>query len=256
MAESKITGFEMVDVSAVDFSVGAMEKFPTLFKGAVWKTWDRLHNACIKNTFFKNPTYLGISSTVDLGSVYNKSGSILEWDFNKLFSEEERKQIINYGQPQNCTYSEKLTVDFDAFIASEIPNAGVEGELSAAIKSSKDISVKIDNWQIDNLIKNELLALVNASNDPKVKLYKEQLSENNHILVSQVCRINGFSTVINLEKDISASLEAELKNEIIQRIGNTEAKVKFGYASSKQIKVTSQGSFIVFVEFVKTKKMV
>jgi hypothetical protein len=224
-------------------------------KGPVWKTWKKMHNACLENKFFKNPTYLGLSNTVDLGSVYSKSGDVLEWDFNKLFSEEDRKKVINSGQPQPCEYTEQLTINLETFIATELPTAGVEGELSAAIRNKKDISVKIDNWQIDNLVKRELKILLDSSTDSKVVLFKKDLMEKKLIIVAQAARINGFSSVINLNSEISAILEAELKKGIVKNIGNTNAKVKFEYSSSKQIKVTSQGSFVVFVEFIKTQRV-
>ena len=84
---------------------------------------------------------------------------------------------------------------------------------------------------------------------------KKDLLEKKLIMVSQAARINGFSSIINLNTEISASLEAKLKEGIVKNIGNTEAKVKFEYSSAKQIKVTSQGSFVVFVEFIKAKKI-
>ena len=254
----KDNGFEFVEVDSLGvdsvFNKSEME-FIKLSKGAVWKTWKKLHNECIQNDFFKKPTYLGISSTVDLGSVYSKSGDILEWDFNKLFNDQDRKKVINSGQPQPCTYTEQLKIDFEAFIASELPMTGIDGELSIAIKNQKDISVRIDNWQIDNIVKGELKSLLDSSTDPKVAKFKKDLLEKKMIMVSQVARINGFSSVINLKREISASLEAKLKEGIVKNIGNTEAKIKYEYSSSKQIKVTSQGSFVVFVEFVKTKKI-
>lgn len=231
------------------------KKFAFTSKGPVWQTWNKLHNACLKNEFFKHPTYLGVSNTVDLGSVYSKTGDVLEWDFNKLFSDADRKKVINSGHPQTCTFSEQLTVDFEAFIATELPSTGIDGELSTAIRNQKDISVKIDNWQIDNLVKAELKNLINNSTDPKVQQFKKDLTEKKLIVVSQAARINGFSSIINLNTDISASLKVELDKGIIKNIGNTEAKVKFEYSSARQIKVTSQGSFVVFVDFIKAKRV-
>lgn len=245
--------YEFVEVESIDFDT-QNEKFTELTRGAVWDTWKKLHKQCMVNAFFKKPTYLGLSNTVDLGSVYSKSGDILEWDFNKLFSDEDRKKVINFGQPQTCSYTEQIKVNFEAFIATELPNVGVDGELSTAIKNSKDISAKIDNWQVDNLVKGEFKILLDNSTDPKVIQFRKDLLEKNLIIVSQAARINGFSSIINLETEISASLAASLKEGIVRNIGNTEAKVKFEYSSSKQVKVTSQGSFVVFVEFIKTRK--
>lgn len=254
----KDKGIEFVEADSLDIDSAfnkSDEKFITFSKGPVWNTWKKLHKACMENAFFRNPTYLGLSNTVDLGSVYSKSGDVLEWDFNKLFSDQDRKKVINSGQPQPCSYTEQLTVDFEAFIATELPTAGIDGELSTAIKNQKDISVKIDNWQIDNIVKGELKILLDNSTDPKVMQFKKDLLEKKLIMVSQAARINGFSSIINLNTEISASLEAKLKEGIVKNIGNTEAKVKFEYSSAKQIKVTSQGSFVVFVEFVKAKKI-
>jgi len=254
----KDKGIVFVDADSLDIDSVFNKKdkgFIALSKGPVWKTWKKLHKACMENEFFKNPTYLGLSNTVDLGSVYSKSGDVLQWDFNKLFSDEDRKKVMNFGQPQPCTYTEQLTVDFEAFIATELPTAGIEAELSTAIKNQKDISVKIDNWQIDNIVLGELKLLLDNATDPKVIQFRQDLLEKKLIMVSQTARINGFSSIINLNTEISASLEAKLKEGIVKNIGNTEAKIKFGYSSAKQIKVTSQGSFVVFVEFIKAKRV-
>ncbi|RWU08163.1 hypothetical protein [Pedobacter chitinilyticus] len=245
-----------VDSTGIDASFRARDNQPlVLAKGPVWETWKKLHKACMENAFFRNPTYLGLSNTVDLGSVYSKSGDVLEWDFNKLFSDQDRKKVINFGQPQPCTYTEQLKVDFQSFLATELPSTGVEGELSAAIRNNKDISVKIDNWQIDNLVKRELKMLLDSSTNPRVMQFKKDLLEKKMIMVSQAARINGFSSIIKLETDMSASLEAKLKEGIVKNIGNTQAKIKFEYSTSKEIKVTTQGSFVVFVDFIRAKRV-
>lgn len=254
----KEAGYELVEADSLDVAPiiarqdeGAMK----LTKGPVWDTWKKLHKACMENQFFKKPVYLGLSNTVDLGSVYSRSGEILQWDFNKLFSEQDRKKVITFGQPQPCSYTEQLKVNFEAFIATEIPNVGVDGELSTAIRNQKDISVKIDNWQIDRIVNRELKILLDASTDPKVAAFRKDLQESKVIMVSQAARINGFTSVINLNSEISASLEAKLKEGIVKNIGNTEAKIRFEYSTAKQIKVTSLGNFVVFVEFIKGKKV-
>lgn len=248
--------FVTADDSDVDSAFQSNKAmFMIASKGPVWETWKKLHNACMQDEFFKKPKYLGISNTVDLGSVYSKSGDVLEWDFNKLFSAQDRKKVINSGQPQPCTYTEQLKVDFEAFIATELPSTGIDDELSTAIRNQKDISVKIDNWQIDNLVKGELKIILDASTDPKIQQFKSDLINKNLIMVAQAARINGFSSIINLNTDISASLKAELEKGIIKNIGNSEAKVKFEYSSARQIKVTSQGSFVVFVEFINAKRV-
>ncbi|WP_398452183.1 hypothetical protein AB3466_14025 [Sphingobacterium thalpophilum] len=255
--QQKKNQYEFVEADSLDIQsvLKPPQRESLTFKGAVWDTWNKLHKSCMQNTFFKRPTYLGLSNTVDLGSVFSKSGDILEWDFGKLFNDQDRKKVINTGQPQPCSYTEQLKVDFQAFIATELPSTGIEGELSAAIKNQKDISVKIDNWQIDRIINGELKFLLDSSTDPKVLQFKKDLLEKNLIMISQVARINGFSSIINLNSEMSAELQAKLKEGITKNIGNTEARIKFGYSSAKQIIVVSQGSFIVFAEFIKVKKI-
>jgi hypothetical protein len=254
--QQRDNNYEFVETDSLD-TKNVFEPEDSLIsysKGPVWNTWKKLHKACMENTFFKHPTYLGLSNTVDLGSVFSKSGEVLEWDFNKLFNDQERKKVINSGQPQPCVYTEQLKVDFQAFIATELPSTGIEGELSTAIKNQKDISVKIDNWQIDRIINGELKFLLDSSTNPKILQFKKDLLEKNLIMISQVARINGFSSVINLNNEMSTELQAKLREGITKNIGNTEARIKFTYSTAKQINVVSQGTFIVFAEFIKVKK--
>src|ERR1043165_5335232 len=227
----------------------------TTMGGAVEQTWRKLHHACLTNDFFKQPSYLGISNTVGLGSVYTRPQQFLQWDIDKLVTVDQKKRIVNSGQPQSCTYTEKLTVDFQAFVSTSISQTGVDAELSVAVKNSKNITAQIDNWQIDNLVKGELADILNTTNDSKLLQYKHDLLTKKLLVIYRVSRINGFSAVINLETDVSAGLAAKLKGGIIQNIGNTEAKLRFSYGSDKQIIVTSLGSFMVFVEFAKAKQI-
>lgn len=236
-------------------SLLSQENKSLLGKGPVWETWSKLHKACLTSQFFKKPTYLGLSNTVDLGSIYSKDGRVLKWDFKKLFSDTERRRVINSGQPQPCSYTEQLAVDFQSFISTELPTAGFEGELSTAIRNTKDISVNIDNWQIDNLVTGELKHLLTNPSTPQQREFKEDLLSNRLLIVAQAARVNGFSALINLQNDVSTNLEAELKKGLVKNLGNTEAEIKFTYVSARQIKVTSRGTFNVFVEFVRANRV-
>lgn len=254
--QSNTIAFEEVDETEVDSIFNSSDTTAFIAsKGPLWKTWEGLHKACLKAEFFKKPVYMGISSTVDLGSVYNNSGKVLQWDFARLFNDQERKQVIKEGIPTTCAESETITTDFEALISSELPSAGIEGELSTAIKKSKNITAKIDSWQLDYLVLGELKSLLDTAKSPKVQQFKDDLTKNRYIIATKVARINGFSSIIETESDISMSLKAELENGVIRNIGDSSAKVKYEYASARQIKVSTIGSFLVFAEFMKAKKV-
>ena len=226
-----------------------------LAKGELWKTWEKLHTECIQNEFFKNPIYLGISNNVDLGSVFSKSGETLEWDISKLLTAEQRLQIINSTkQSRSCSYIKQPKFDFETFMATELSTLGIDAQLSHVIRRSKNIAVRIDKWQIDRLILAELRYLLDTTKDAKLLRFKNDLETKKLILVNDVARIDGFSTLIDLETEMSSELKAGLKKGVIKNIGNTEAKLRFSYETSKQIKVTSEGSFIVFAEMVRADK--
>ncbi len=238
-----------------------IQEFPTdtfgivKSKGAIWKTWESLHKECLQNEFFRNPAYLGISNKTDIGSLYDKSGDFIIWDVDKLFSEAEKAKFVSQGQPQPCSYTQKLKVSIEGMISTSIPSSGVDAELSAALNTSKDVSAVIDNWQLNKIVSRELQSILNGTDDAKKLQYKSDLIEKRSYIVSQCAKINGFSATINLEKEMSAELKAKLESGYVTNIGNSEAKLKFKYENSKTIKVVSEGSFIVFVELLKAKRV-
>ncbi|MNT96261.1 hypothetical protein D3C72_2383110 [compost metagenome] len=68
-------------------------------------------------------------------------------------------------------------------------------------------------------------------------------------------KINGFSSQITTSQEISANLEAKLKEGVIASIGNTGAQAKFEYVNKTTISVTSTGDFYIFGQYMKGKKV-
>ncbi|MBY0377621.1 MAG: hypothetical protein K2Q33_03545 [Gammaproteobacteria bacterium] len=249
----------IVDSAVTDNSERSTEQeraksAPLFSKGDIWKLWQRLHKECMKNEFFKNPTYLGISNTTDLGSIFTKNDQ-LAWDFDRLFTQEERNSVIRFGSSKSCDYREEIRMNLEGLIETSLDPAGAEAELSTAIENQKNITAKINQWQIDRLITKEFKYLISHSSNPKVKEFKSTFENEDVRILTQVARIIDFSSVIYLDEDISTSLSAALKKGITKPVGDSEAKIKFSYKSDREISVTSSGSFIVFAEFTDAKKL-
>lgn len=261
--QSQNKNFELVTVPSSDLpsrirGENTQKSSPQLLggkKGEIWSVWKILLHECMQNDLFQDPTYLGLSNTLGVGSVYSKSDNLWEWDLNKLLDSTQRSEVITYGQPQPCGYIQNTSKDFGIFLAANIPSIGIDAELALAIKNQKDISVKIDGWEIDNLIVGEFEDLLKNSTSPKLVAFRNDLVHKKFYIVSKVVRVTGFSALVSLDTELSDSLSIQLKNGIVHNIGSYGALVKFEYASKTQIKISSIGSFVVFAEFIKSKKL-
>lgn len=224
-------------------------------KGAVWKMWEKLFKDFMKNNHFKNPTYLGISNTVDIGSLFNEDNQLL-WNIDKVLNAEQKAKVVTLGNKSPLKMGQKAVVSFESLINAELPSSGIEGELSAALKNQKDLTVSVNSCQIDRIDIGPFKRLVNTSTDGNIMDFKQEASIGTTKIIYQVARINGFSSIIKLDKAISAGLKAGLEKGIITQIGDADAKLKFEYKSANEIAVSSIGSFIVFADIVNASKLI
>ncbi|MEJ5090705.1 hypothetical protein GEO21_11730 [Sphingobacterium faecium] len=230
-------------------------------KGEVWKMWDKVFRACMKSEIFDDPYYFGMTNTIDLGAITDKKHeSVIRLIDTNVFSQAEINQMIRSGNPASCEYVQQLTMSLNVFLNSEfsvtgVGNKDINAELNLAISTAKSSTVKVDGWQKDELVTGVLGDILDETTDPKkLKFKKDLLTEGNLILV-RGAKINGFSSQITTSQEISANLEAKLKEGVIASIGNTGAQAKFEYVNKTTISVTSTGDFYIFGQYMKGKKV-
>lgn len=264
--KEKIT-FEtiQVDSSAFDRIDSQFEKNSPLKgvfgKGATWKTWKKLHKECMKAEWFSNPYYMGVSSTVNLGAIVDKDFDLQRtMDSSSGFTDNEIASIVNFGNFADCGYSQEMTMSLDVFLQSEfnIKQTGqpdLNAELKTAISKSSKTKVKIDNWRVNNIKEDELIDILTTTSDSKKKNYLATLKKEDHYILVKVIEIKGFTSHIELETDMSAGLEAKLKDGVVASMGNAQIEATFTFKNKRTIEVKSGGNFYVFGEFKKVKKV-
>jgi hypothetical protein len=232
-----------------------------LGKGEVWRMWNKVFKACMKSEAFDNPYYFGMTNTIDLGSITDKDHeSVIKVIDTAIFTPAEISRMIKPGNPAGCEYVQQLTMSLSVFLNSEFsvttPGSNdINAELNLAISTAKNTSVKIDGWQKDELITGVLRDILNKTTDPEKLRFKEDLLTPGNLILVRVARINGFSSEIVTRNEISANLEAKLKQGVVAYIGNTGAQAKFEYINKTTIRVKSAGEFYVFGQYMKGKKI-
>ena len=231
-------------------------------KGQTWKMWNKIFVSCMKAEAFKDPFYMGVTNTIDLGSITDKDHeSTIRVIDTSVFTTEELKKIIKVGVPASCNFQQSLTMDLNAFLNSEFKVAdanlsSINAELAYAISTAKSTSIKVDGWQRDELITGALRDILNESTEPRKMKFKDDLLSEGNLILVRIAKINGFESTIELAREISADLEAKLKaGEVIAGIGDTGLKAKFNFLSKSSIVVKSDGAFYVFGKYMKAKKV-
>lgn len=230
-------------------------------KGSTWKTWKKLHKECMESEWFSNPYYFGVSSTVNLGALVDKDFDLQRtMDSSSGFTDLEMASIINLGNFADCGYTQEMTMSLDVFLQSEfnIKQTGqpdLNAELKTAISKSSKTKVKIDNWRVNNIKEDELIDILTTTSDSKKKNYFATLKKENHYILVKVIEIKGFTSYIELERDMSAGLEAKLKDGVVASMGNAQIEATFKFKDKRTIEVKSGGNFYVFGEFKKVKKV-
>jgi hypothetical protein len=234
-----------------------------LGKGSTWKTWRKLHKECMKAEWLNNPYYFGVSNTVNLGAIVDKEFDLQRtMDSTNGFNNNELSSIINYGNYTDCGYYQEMTMSLNVFLQSEFNftqtgKPDLNAELQTAISRSSKTKVKVDNWRINNVREDNLIDILNdaPSSDIKKKRFFETLKKEKHYILVKVIEIKGFTSYIELEREMSASLEANLKEGVVATMGNAGIEAKFSFKDKRTIEVKSGGNFYVFGQFKQVKKV-
>jgi len=224
-------------------------------KGKLWRVWEKLHKNCQNSNITKGMIYFGTSNTLGLGTIilYDKDKKKYIPDFPLLqdkFDEQQKKLVFNKGTNSNCTFQQTTKINSDFLIKSNLSQTA-NGELSGAINTSKTIDSRIDSWQQNILFPSALNTVLASSTDEYFKSYEATAKKTERYIINKEILISGFSATISTSTNISADLKLALQQGITEGIGDTEAKVKFSYVNDRTIKITTVGTFVVFVELYK-----
>jgi hypothetical protein len=132
----------------------------------------------------------------------------------------------------------------------------VAAELTAAIQSSKGTSLKIENWRVNNLYDGLLKEDLEGSAEQKKKNFLSDLRDNGgKLIIVKETEIKGFKTILKLEKEMSAGLQASLQPGVAATVGSGALDAKLTIVNSREIQMTSTGNVFVFTEMKKGKKL-
>lgn len=227
-------------------------------KGKLWKLWQKLHKNCQNSEITKGMIYFGVSNTLGLGTIvqYDKGNKKYIPDFPMLpekFTDEQKKLVFNVGAKAACQFEQQTKVNSEFLAKSNMSNTA-NGELSGMISNSRSIDAKIDSWQQNILFPSGLNGVLSSDTNSYFKQYLATSKKENRYIVNKEILIHGFSAIIHTTSKIQGQLKADLEKGITEKIGDTEAQVKFSYVNETTIKVTTLGSFVVFVELYKLEQ--
>lgn len=225
-------------------------------KGKTWRLWRALHKDCQNDDVAKDKIYFGVSNTLGIGTIVEISpdGKIMP-DFKLLkekLTTDQIKLVYNDGAAALCSFDRKTKVGTE-FIAQSQFNTASNADLNAAITNSKDITAKMDSWQINNLMKGGLSTILANPNEEHLKDYKKRLAGANRYVIANEILVNGFSATITTKTTISVDLKVKLQAGLVQNVGDTAAQVKFSYVDDTTIKMTTVGKFIVFCTLIEAR---
>lgn len=242
---------EQIEFVEVGDDVSSNEKAFGFGKGATWKLWNKLHKECMKAQWVKKPYYFGVSNTLSLGAIVSNRYEPVNGMTNYYFTDTQLASLKDPGSPANCTEEQSVKVDFNAMMSS----TQLDTELSTAIKNSSSITASIDSWQVQNLYTDRLKEILNNDKTNKTNGYKRSLLTKGNKILVKVIKVNGFTSLIKLKTDMSASLRATLDQGITERMGSTNLNVKFEYINDRTISMKTSGQFYVFGQYMKAKRI-
>jgi len=235
-------------VDTVAVGPGIPEKFHSA-RGKTYKLWRKLHKDCQSNDVSRDMVYFGVSNTLGVGTIVTitEDGRLIP-DFPLLrekFDTSQARLIYNEGAEATCTFDQSTKVDVEFNAQSQFNTNGF-ADLNAALGSARNITAKMDSWQINNLLVGGLAEVLKDTSNAYFKSYRNRLNGPKRYIVITEIVVNGFSENISTRTQISAGLKAQLDAGMIQNVGQTAAKVKFSYVNETTIKMTTVGKFNVF----------
>ncbi len=230
-----------------------------LFKGSTWRMWRKIHKECMQAQWIPNSYYFGVSNTIGLGAIINKDDG-LERRLEDALTTTEVPTVLNYGNWTTCNYSQELTINLNTFLQADFAftdrtSPDLNTELAVAIVKASSTQVKIDSWRVNNLVEGPLKDLIKGSSDPKKQAYLNDLTSDNNRIVMKEIEVKGFTSLVQLSTDMSANLEAKLKQGVIAKIGNSGFEAEFKFINRREIEVKSGGNFRPFGVKMKGEKV-
>ena len=242
---------KVFDASKPEMVVQSFDLKIHLFKGSTWRMWKKILKECMQAAWIPNAYYMGASNTISLGAIIDGDDG-LERRLQDALTEAEIATVINYGNWTSCNYTQELTINLNTFIQADFSftdqsTPDLNAELSLGIKKASSTKVKIDSWRVNNLVEGPLKDLIKNSAEASKKSYLTDLLVKENRIVDKEIEVKGFSSIIELSTEMSAGLEAKLKQGIIAKVGNAGFDAEFKFLSKTTIEVKSGGNFVPFI---------
>lgn len=231
-------------------------------KGYAAKYWGKILVNCMSSVFIssKDADYLGIGNTLGLGTITDsKRDNIFDMVDKTVLSEDELRFVTDTGKFSPCSYVMNGKFDLSAVAGGDIDvnstDDGLNMEVTAGIKNSKEINFAVSNFRKKSIFTERLMnSLDHNPTDRKKSLKNLILNPDNEIMKTAII-IKGFSAEVKLAKDLTAGAAATLsKDSSTAKIGNISANAKISIVNNRTLKISSTDEFIIFGKFGKITK--
>ena len=214
--------------------------------------WKSLLEECMHKPLFQDAFFLGLEDSIHIGSINNR----LETNVNKrvsvsIFDTTINKNIgaiFNVDGQFNC-YSTVDTVLKDDFVF-EIRNAlktASEFAFIGDIVDTTHLNIKVANISENNLYLDNLITILQKSEDSSLLKYRKILSESGNALLARSVMVLGFSAEFLITRDLTQVELNQLKNESAFAVDNGNCRIRI--MENGYLQVLVEKPYTIFGQF-------
>lgn len=212
-------------------------------------SWNDIISKCAKTDLLGNSyLFFGMSNNVGPGSVWRATdtdGFNLRWLPKDLDGTIDiPPSFVQLGSTSNCSGQSKTLVKFSPSLLLESKLSPATGELKAALKAAREVTVNVDGWSFDQLREGPFEVWSGSLSDDKLM----DLREGNRLVMVKAIKISGISADLEFDRDLSSEVRAELAESEL-KIGTLGVAFQADWESTTSLKLRSNSPFYIAGEF-------
>ncbi len=209
--------------------------------------------SCQKAGDWKRIIYLGSSNKKYVGDIMSSDKTLLRTVLRDKLNSAEFQKLILAGNVSKCDLAKIEGIDFSVFL-DDTRFSPEDTLISAFLTHYDSLSISEGNWQMDELKTDDLLALLENTNDPVLKSYKKSLINKGNFIITKVIKVSGFQGTVYSKNDFGIAGNAEIPTQL-QAIDSFSVGLTLNVVNRKQVNVSSTGEFYVIASVLKGTKL-
>lgn len=206
------------------------------------KFWREYISACFPNgSYGRDSRYIDSTNLVGPGSVWGMRGGSLNLTASQSSylgaAESGKYKLVQYATSTgSCTAKGVKKLGIDIGVPVAVTGGEYAAEISAAIGNSRDITVTIDQVQIDRIGAAEWSDEMITHAKPDTAVFRDAV-DGNHYLMTSAYAISKMTITYKIDSTVSAGLMAKIKAGEAVTLGSSDkplhAKVEVNGANNE-----------------------